>query len=475
MQKTIIYLRQSLDRSRDELGVERQLSECQRLCLERGYEVAEVITDNNRSATTGKRPGYDRLLGLIKTGSVDVVVVLRIDRLLRRLTDLEALIELSERTGVQIATVQGDIDLSSSQGRLVGRLLASVARSEMETKGERHRLANAQKAAAGKPHGSRRPFGYEADMMTIRATEAAILREMAAKVISGYSYKDVAFWLNRDGHRTTQGRPWLAITIRNMLSKPRYSGIRTYHGARYPALWPAIFDPSTVQRLNHVMKLRQVSNPDVPRSKRYLLTGLAMCGNCGLPLTGSLVKDRPAAPKRRVYLCRGQRDTGLDRGCGAVRRNADALDHFVSECVLYRLDTGELGKLLGKDGDAELTHLLGEREAAQAHLDGLLDDYGSGLLSREQLTRVKAAAESSLRTVERKLAKAQREALEVEVPAGGTLRQVWETQPDSWRRSILELVIKKVVVNKGITKPYYFVGEKRYRFDPSLIDIEWRA
>jgi hypothetical protein len=65
-----------------------------------------TITENNTSASVGVRPGYQQLLELVEAKTADIVVVFRLDRLLRKLTDLEALIELTEHTGVSIATVR---------------------------------------------------------------------------------------------------------------------------------------------------------------------------------------------------------------------------------------------------------------------------------------------------------------------------------------------------------------------------------
>lgn len=70
-----IYVRMSLDRTGEALGIERQLDECQRLASVRGLTVVEVITENNTSASTGKRPGYEHVLSLIKSRQVQAVVV----------------------------------------------------------------------------------------------------------------------------------------------------------------------------------------------------------------------------------------------------------------------------------------------------------------------------------------------------------------------------------------------------------------
>lgn len=473
--RAAVYVRQSLDRTGDELGVQRQEEECRRLCASRGYEVVELVQDNNRSATTGERPGYQRLLGMIESKAIDVVVVLRVDRLLRRLTELESLIDLSERTGVVIVTVQGEIDLSTSQGRLVGRVLASVARAEAELKGERHRLANAQKARSGKPHGSRRPYGYEADLVTIYEPEAAILREMARKVINNHTYKEVSQWLNRAGYRTTLGKPWYPVTVRNMLLKKRYAGVRDYKGTEYPATWQPIFDAETWDRLQLTMRLRSANN--VPKSRKYLLTGLVQCGNCGAMMTGSTKVDHPGRPQRRIYQCNGEIGTDGTRGCRAVSRNASALDWWVTEAVFARLETPELASLLTNDdpAEAELKELLFDHDRQIILIGSLIDDYATGVLSRDQLVRAKTTAEAELARIETEIDRLSRRRHSIALPVGQTLRQAWEaSDSNNWRRALIGLLVKRVIVNKGITKPFMTLPDGAVcRFDPSLIEVVW--
>lgn len=469
--KALIYVRQSLAKDGDTLGVERQEEACRQLCAARGYEVLDVIADNSVSATTGKRAGYEQLVERIAAHECDVVVVLRVDRLLRKLTDLEALIELTEQTGVRIVTVEGDLQLDTSTGRLLARIVASVARAEVETKSARHKLANMQKAKAGKPHGSRRPFGFNDDQMTLRDEEAAVLRQMAEMVLSGHSFKHVAYWLNEQGHRTTTGKQWFPITVRNMLQKPRYAGIREYNGQQFSGAWTPVFDHTTWERLQLVMKLRSEGYKDRPRPRKFMLTGLVYC-ECGAPMNGQTKRDRPDTPKRRLYFCRRDGDTARFTGCGKVRRGADPLEDWIKEAVLYRLDVPELAQMLdGGPGAVELKGLLDERQLQQHRLDGLVDDYACGLLSREQLERAKPAAETRLREIDAAIDVLQRKALKVEVPAGQTVRAAWDAADTEWRHNLLSILIKRIVVHGGNTKPYY----KQWRFDPNLIEVEWIA
>ncbi|MDQ3715476.1 MAG: recombinase family protein, partial [Actinomycetota bacterium] len=162
--RSVIYARQSLDRSGEGAAIERQVADCRKLAEARGWDVVEVVSDNDISASNGKaRPGYQRVLTMIESGSVDRVVVWAVDRLTRRMRDLEDVVDLCERTGVSIATVSGDIDLSTDMGRMVARILASVARGEVERKGTRQKRANLQRAQKGDVGWTRRPFGYQRD------------------------------------------------------------------------------------------------------------------------------------------------------------------------------------------------------------------------------------------------------------------------------------------------------------------------
>src|SRR3954452_12524707 len=101
--RAVIYCRQSLDRTGDALAVTRQREDAEALCRERGWTVLDVIIDNDVSASNGKpRPGFLRVLDLVDGRKVDVVVAWHVDRLVRKLADLETVIEGCERSGVRL-------------------------------------------------------------------------------------------------------------------------------------------------------------------------------------------------------------------------------------------------------------------------------------------------------------------------------------------------------------------------------------
>jgi len=86
-----IYARISSDREGDQLGVSRQIADCERLAARRAFVVGDRYVDDDVSAWSGKpRPEYERLLTDLEAGSIHGVLVWHVDRLTRHPRELEA-------------------------------------------------------------------------------------------------------------------------------------------------------------------------------------------------------------------------------------------------------------------------------------------------------------------------------------------------------------------------------------------------
>src|SRR4051794_31689797 len=170
MVRTGIYARISSDREGDNLAISRQLADCRALAERCSWKVVEEYVDSDLSAYSGKqRPAYLSLLEEIEAGLIEAVVVYHADRLHRHPRELEDFISLCERTGTMMATVSGDVDLSTHEGQLVARIMGAVARKESDDKSRRIRRKHEEIAQAGRPSGGgTRPFGYESDHRTVR-------------------------------------------------------------------------------------------------------------------------------------------------------------------------------------------------------------------------------------------------------------------------------------------------------------------
>jgi DNA invertase Pin-like site-specific DNA recombinase len=442
-----IYARISSDPDGTRLGVKRQIEDCQALAERLGWTVTDTYSDNDVSAWSGKqRPEYQRMLDDIKNGVIEGILVWHPDRLHRHPRELEELIDLVESTaGVQIETVTaGDYDLSTSAGRSVARIVGAIARKDSDDTSVKVRRKHAELAAAGKvAGGGSRPFGYESDRITVIPSEAAVIREMAERVLAGDSLRSVAVDLNGRGIRTSLGNEWKAGGVKKVLMSARVSGRRERAGEFYDAVWPQIITPEQSDRLRRKLGARNRSTGRPPR--RYLLTGgLLRCGRCG-----TAIKARPSTRGRR-YVCPG--DPGLG-GCGRMSATADPLEHFIVEAVLYRLDSPELAAAL-KDSQAqqsELAELHDQVATDQAMLDGLAADYANKTISRSEWMAAREPIQLRIDQGRRRLARISPTSA-IDDYAGNTdlLRSAWSDLPLSRQQAIVKVLLDHVVVNPAV-------------------------
>ena len=477
--RCVIYARQSKTRDGSE-SIETQIEACRAACERLGYEVVAVLAEppstsgyKNRGRSRGK---FKQLLAGFAEGQWEMVIAYKTDRLSRGggpgwAPLLEAIESANLDLDRSVATPSGFVSEFE-----IG-IRATMDREESKKLSDRMTDMSERKAKQGKPQGGRRPFGYESDMTTVYEPEASVLREMARRVVVGHSYKNVAWWLNETNHRTSTGKLWYPITVRNLLRKPRYAGIRVHEGVEYPAVWEPIFDATTWEKLQLTMLLRSETKADAPKPRRYLLTGVAYCGGCGMPMNGMTKRDNPTRPIRRTYQCRVQGDTQKQHGCGGVTRNADALEHWVRESVFAHLESESLLDLLGTTGDEAnlIRGLIAERVELQARMNQFVDDYATGRLKPAQFDRAKETAQAELDRVGKLLTRhASSNAVLSMLPANKSIREAWDEEPEDWKRELIAGLIERVVVSPGITKPFYEVDGKVMRFDPTLVTIEWR-
>ena len=221
--RAAIYTRISDDQTGRGLGVARQLEDCQALAERQGWEVVKTYDDNDISAYSGKRrPGFEAMLEAMKAGEFNALLCFHTDRLYRSMSDLERVIEVADAKQVEIRTVQGGtLDLSTSAGRMVARILGSVARQESEHSSERRKRANVQRAANGDWVSARRPFGYTSVGEPLEP-EAGAIRRAVVDVLAGKSVRAVAREWNAAGLATTgSSAAWHSTMVRRILINPR--------------------------------------------------------------------------------------------------------------------------------------------------------------------------------------------------------------------------------------------------------------
>src|ERR1019366_220132 len=123
--------------------------------------VKTAYDDGGLSGGTMERPALQRLLSDINQGLIDVVVVYKVDRLTRSLTDFAKMVEVFDARGVSFVAVTQQFNTTTSMGRLTLNVLLSFAQFEREVTGERIRDKIAASKRKGVWMGGVPPLGYD--------------------------------------------------------------------------------------------------------------------------------------------------------------------------------------------------------------------------------------------------------------------------------------------------------------------------
>lgn len=476
-----IYCRISSDKTGAGLGVERQEADCRELAERLGLEVKYVLVDNDTSAYSGKkRPGYEELLRLIDAGDIHTVIAWHTDRLHRRLRDLLDYLDAVEKSGVKTITVKaGDIDLSTSQGIMLAQVSGAIAEGYVRTNTEKLQRAKLQAAVNGEFRGGQRPFGFEPQRKGIRESEAKILREMAARITDGESYRTVAIDLNRRGITTQHGKKWGSINVRNVLVRPINAGLDEHKGIIRKAKTPGILTEDEWVALQAAILLSRTRSGHPGRFRKHLLNGLLFCGLCGAKLMHKSKQKRDGSYRAVAACGRTDSQTGEQVGCGGVSRQVGPIIDLVADAVIYRLDSPALAKRLQqrKAGQPELAKLLAHQSALNGRIAKLSNDhYVRGLINDAEFERLKLETDAELQETERQITKSTRSVVLPTVSIAGDIRQAWESSSLEWKRDLLFQIIKRIDVMpkpkvKGYSPPRY---KEQWRFDPELVEIKWR-
>lgn len=480
--RAVIYVRISQDRTGAHLGVDRQLEDCRALAERHGWEIVETYVDNDISAYSGKRrPDYRRMLDDLEQGMATVVVSWHTDRLHRSPTELEEYIDISQRRGVDTHTVQaGDLDLSTSSGRMTARIHGAVARHESEHKAERVARARLQKAKAGKWGGGIRPFGWGVptgetrkkidrktgdevevpvlDMDQLVPEEAAAIEVGIDMILSGGSIKGWCRWLADKGLTTTRGNPVGHVEARDMLMRARNAGIAVYRGEEIgPGSWAAIVPEEKHRAV--VAVLMDPNRRTTPGAQpKWLGSLLYRCGRDECPTTVYVTQSGGA--RYPSYRCRTAHGGG---------RRASKVDEYVQDTVIARLSRPDAADLLlPGPTTVNVGALQVEAEQIRGRLRELAAMFGGGQIDMAQFTEGSDVARAQLAGVEQQMVRAAVKDPLVKLVGAKDVGKAWHALPLEEKRDVL-----RTLVTVTLTPPRLGPLPGGGRFDYDAVQFKW--
>lgn len=472
--KAVIYARLSRDITGKGESVADQIADAHTLAEARGWDVIDEYRDGSiTAAEEGKRPAYDALLKRAQAGGVDVIIGRAWDRMTRNRRDDLRLIESCEKNHILLSFTRGaDIDLTTTQGQIFADTLAMIARAENREKSERLKRANLRRAMQGKAFVTVRPFGYEADGVTIREDEAAAIKDAYAHILNGGTVWEVTRQWNDAGFHTPKGNPWRPPGVTRYLRTHRPAGMRTYHGEvmrdehgePVTTEWPPIVDRDTWYAAQAILTdPGRVQRPH--HASRLLLSGVAVCDVCGARIQSGGAKNG-----KQRYRCSAAATPG---GTAHVYRFAEPVDDFVRKVLLARLMKKDPDVFAQDETDgvdpAQIRRQLAE---VNQRRDQVAEAFADGLMNRSQLVAATKRLDEREKALEDSMpTPAQAPALSALLTARD-VRAAWEDLTLDAQRGIIDALMDIRLLPPG---RHGYVWEDGVRgVNPDTIDIEWK-
>ena len=348
-------------------SLDAQYEACAAYALSQQHEgwvlIKDRYDDGGFSGGNMERPGLKRLLADIEAGQIDIVLLYKIDRLTRSLTDFSKIVEVMDNAGASFVSITQSFNTTSSMGRLTLNMLLSFAQFEREVTGERIMDKIAASKKKGIWMGGPLPLGYEVKDRKLIANEpeAEQVRHIMQRYLVLGSVPALAEDLNAQGYRTKVQRRasgphkggciFRRGTLYHLLSNRIYRGMIVHKGKAYDGEHEAIVDEHLWEQVQFKLKENACGSS---RRKRHqypsLLVGKVFDGE-GRAMTPSHAQR--AKKRYRYYVTRPEEVDGSP----AWRVNAHDLE---------RLICGELASKLGDDRS-----VLALAEGSKAEADRL--------------------------------------------------------------------------------------------------------
>ena len=391
-----VYVRRSTDDEHQPFSIDAQLAKLNSyIDSQPGWTLAATFSDDASGATT-ERPGLQAALNAARAGRFDVLLVYRVDRFSRRLTDMMTLVEQLDSSGVAFCSATEHFDTSTPMGRMFLQLLDMFAEFERSTIIDRVINGMSTKAGKGKWTGGTRPYGYLVDPAEDRLTphpqEAPILREIFDLFTTArLGTRTIANRLNDRGLRNRSGKPWSGHNIGRILANRVYLGEVHFRDIVATDAHPALIDEAiftAAQRLRDARGDKQTQRAG--SDSDYHCTGLITCPECGHKYVGTSARGRNH--RYRYYTCFSHTRYGA-AGCPAGRIDADDLDTAVLEAIAHTFTnrTDLLADVITRarqqhhdshaHRSAELATVEAEITNARAAIDRYLTAFEKGTMS----------------------------------------------------------------------------------------------
>ena len=283
-----IYIRVStFDQAREGFSLGEQEERLKEFCDFKRYNIYKVYQDAGISAKNDKRPAYQEMIEDVKKGKINVIVALKLDRLTRSVYDIEKLMKFVNDYECDIDCMADESNTTTSNGRMVMRIMTSVSQNEIEKCSERTKFGMVGAIKNGHiPNRTGLGFKRKNKKLVPNPLTKDIIVRIFDLYLEGKSHQAIANIYNKE--KVLGKTNWYDSTIQKILSNELYkgdyvNGKRTKHPTYYENVIEPIVSKDKWESCQY-QKLRNARHYE--RTATYLFTNKLKCSKCSNFLGG---------------------------------------------------------------------------------------------------------------------------------------------------------------------------------------------
>ena len=492
-----LYARKSIERE-NSISCETQIEYCKSVIKpDEWSEKLVTFIDNGYSGGNIDREGFQSMMRQIERGKISKVIVYRLDRISRSLSDFVGILETLKKYNVQFVSSQESFDTSSPYGEMIVKILMVFAEFERQSIIERITQAYAHRSEIGLYMGGRRPYGFNLKDTVIHNIKTKMYEpvpeetEQIKYIFENYAVPNVTLRrlmdnLVQNNILPTEGS-WSTAKLSNILKNPIYvkadnaiyeyyannnaniiSDINAFDGIHglqmYGKTKHTADDMSDMKVV--VMAHEGIVNSDIwikcqkkiERNKRIgnsisnstsWIGGKIVCKKCGRTMTVTRGGKRKDGTQTRYFSCTGKSHNRICKGA-KVTLYADSLEDMVYNLISEKLETLKGSrKKVSTDNSSKINLLknrISEIRQSQDKLVNMLlnDEFDNDMIA---LLNEKAKKLSMERQeLAEKVEKLENE--ENEIISVINLSKKWKTANTEERKAVCNVLIHKIFISE---------------------------
>lgn len=350
-----------------ETSLETQLEEIAKFAETGGLKIKETFIDKITASGKEQRPNFEKMIEKALNGEFDFILVYKQDRFHRDNVEEHTIIRALEANNVFVLSVCERIDTTTPAGRLQRWMMSGINRFYIENLQQEINEKTTKVAEKGYFLGGYTPFGYKLKQIRdpeasrnrkvfeIEEKEAVIVRMIFSMFVEGAGYGEIAKKLNLAGHKTKNGNEFSKMSIKDILTNEKYSGVYIFRkGSKHNShaertdtirkenMMPAIVSKEVFEKAQ--AKIRKNKKTQTKTKACPLLSGVIFCADCGAKMTF----HTRGSPSR--YMCsRYERKRDVKAVTISQKKAEEFVLGYIKNELLQEVDFAEMARQFNEE------------------------------------------------------------------------------------------------------------------------------